>query len=336
MLISSSGGVGTGEMHPCHLSFPRWIVFALGSWVLAATLSAQTETIKLNQGWNAVWLGVEPENNHPDQVFKGLPIDKVARFLQPVTSTQFISDPADAPWNEAGWGTWFAPSSEEAFLTNLHRIHGNTAYLIHATEAVNWQVTGTRKAKPYRWKLNTYNFIGFEVDPQNPPTYGDYFAGAEGKLGKQIYRLVAGRWAMIANPATQHIQPGEAVWVLCEGNTQYQGPLEVRYHGIGGIDFGKQGETRKLSFINHANSDATVTVEPVQSTLPLRYRQLDRTTSLATYEPLTTRILPSIPAGKARDIVIAPARQEMTAAGEAYLKVTSSGFIQFVPVKASL
>lgn len=243
----------------------------------ALPLPVRTQVITLQKGWNAVWLEVSPLDATPEKVFESMPVDLCAQYFRPVTSTQFIKDPAEAPWNEEGWGVWYAPEREDAALKSLHRIKGGTGYLIHATAPLTWSLAGTVSHQVYRWKNDSYNFVGFSVDEQRPPTFGKFFEGAGGKAGSSVYRLIEGRWQRITDLAHTPMRTGEACWIFANGDAGYQGPLRVDLGGLSVADFGTSVDTISLTCVNASLSPETVTAELVSTTgggtskLPLRW-----------------------------------------------------------------
>jgi hypothetical protein len=301
----------------------------------------RTQTIELRQGWNAVFLEVEPPNTNPDAVFAGTPVDVVARYFPMSSPVQFISDPADAPWNKPGWGVWYSTNRPDAFLTSLHALHGNKACLVHATANHLWRVTGKVAFTRIRWQADSFNLLGFPVDEQAPPTFDRFFAGAGGLIGQRIYRLDnKGRWLPVTTPTTTTVRTGEAYWVYCQGRTDYQGPLDVKGPGLGMLDFGATGSTLQVDLLNTLSSPASVTVERVSDTgdLPLARVVRDLSTLQTSYPELApVTALSSLEAGTPDFLRLQVRREAMTAAEQVcLLKLTSSQGVRFwIPVRAA-
>jgi hypothetical protein len=144
----------------------------LVSGPLAASEPSREQVVVLTKGWNAVFLEVDPLEWAPAAVLSGMPVDIVARYFTLVTPVQFISDPADEPWKTKGWGVWYAPGREDAFLTNLHAIQGNQCYLVHAKKAMTWRISGVVRPRRTSWKTDSFNLFGACVDAAGPPTFG--------------------------------------------------------------------------------------------------------------------------------------------------------------------
>jgi hypothetical protein len=301
------------------------------------------QTIQLHQGWNAVHLEVEPSERKPASVFEGKPIDIAARYFRLVTPVQFISDPADEPWKAEGWGVWYAPLRDDAFLTNLHAIQGNQTYLIHATEDYEWKVTGKVRYQPVKWRHDSYNLVGFTVDEQSPPTFGEFFSSAGGKIGTKIYRLSGENWVKVIDPDTTRMRSGEAAWIFCDGKTSFSGPIALDVSAQGLLDFGLRGNELSLGWKHQSVKPQGISVElvaPAGSTetpLPLRVveRDLDTLTDSAT--ELVARDLGGIVGIPAGELKLQLRRDEMSSSEQGGLLkfTTSDGAVAWLPVTAS-
>jgi hypothetical protein len=227
-----------------------------------AALPVRTQVLDLKKGWNAVWLEVEPLENDADKVFAGQAVDVCARYFRPVSSPDYIRNPAEKPFNQEGWAVWYAPSREEAVVRQLGKVNGHAGYLVHATQDFRWSVTGTEEFRPYTWKLGSFTLAGFPVDAENAPTFASYFAGSGGKVGSQIYRLVDGRWQRAA--LTEKMRAGEACWIYAEGETTYQGPITIEMSAWA-VDFGSLDTRRPLTVINTSGAAARLSMEVAEA-----------------------------------------------------------------------
>ena len=206
------------------------IIMALGAWALgfgAEPGLQRSQELALSAGWNAVFLEVEPQDTAPARVFAGLPVDKVAMLFSTPASNQFVTDPGVDLFKAGGWGVWYASDLPEAFLKSMDAIEGNAAYLVHATQAFQWRVTGEVRLARSTWKADAYNLVGFPVRASGAPTFGEFFAGSAAHRGQPIYRLVNGRWKKVLNPDAESMRSGEAFWIYCAGPSDFCGPLRV-------------------------------------------------------------------------------------------------------------
>lgn len=200
-------------------------------WVAGTAVAAypvRTQTIDLKQGWNAVFLEVEPSDPSPQAVFANTPVDVAAQFTRPVRLTRFTTDPGDILANNEGWAIWYGSERPESFLSNLHALHGHNAFLLHSQSDHQLKVTGQVYLKRLNWKSDSFNLVGFPINPAVAPTFGEYFQGVDAHSGQPVYRLLDGQWRRVTNPAATPMRRGEAYWVYSKGGSDYQGPAEVR------------------------------------------------------------------------------------------------------------
>jgi len=319
-----------------------------GGWgIVAAALMctvsgyAQTreQSLDLHAGWNAVFLEVEPADASPEAVFTNTPIDVVAHYFPRTSPVQYITDPAETSWNEPGWGVWYAPSRPESVVSSLHAIHGNKAYLVHTPAACAWNVAGSVTFRRLSWQADSFNLVGFGVDEESPPTFERVFASAGGRVGQRIYRLDAGgKWQPVTLPASTRVRSGEAYWVYCQGKTDYQGPLDVRVPGLGGLDFGNVGSRLDVEFFNTSGEAASITVEvvPGSGDLPLAQVVRDLPALQTSYPELQTTTQLVVAAGQVDRLALEVRREAMSAAVQnRLLKITTSqGLRYWVPVRA--
>jgi hypothetical protein len=311
---------------------------AMASPALAATTRAQQ--IELTAGWNAVWLEVSPADDQVAAVFDPEKVDVVARYFTPETQVRFIQDPAEQPWNAPGWGVWYAPSRAEAFLTSLHAIQGNCAYLVHATTPCTLSVTGDVRFRPLRWNTDSYNLTGLPVSETVKPTFARFFSGAGGRVGGQIYRLVDGSWQKVVNPATQQIRAGEAYWIYCEGKTNYQGPLELRFTGTDRLNLGAGSNQSVIEYANRGTNAFSVTASiEAAGNMPLFRSIPNLATFSAESKPFVGEMsLGTLAAGSLSQFRLELRPALMTGAtGSALLKLSSSdGVVARIPVRVTL
>ncbi len=227
-----------------------------------------TQSITLQPGWNAVWLEVQPASNATDAVFANLPVASVWRRAERLSSVEFIQDPSEQAFNEAGWLGWFHPSRPEAFLGNLFSIHANRAYLIKLTNnaPVNWSISGRPSLRTSEWVPDSYNLHGLPVDPAAPPTFVGFlrhskahYDTATGQLQK-IYRLnsATGQWQPVS--PGDSVQSGAAYWIYSRGASAYVAPLAAEVETGDSLDFGSELTEVNLRLANHTSAAFDVRV----------------------------------------------------------------------------
>lgn len=71
-----------------------YVAVAVALLAPGAGAQTRTQTVSLAQGWNSVWLDVEPEEANPAALFDGKPVDIVAGYTLPVSEAQFAKSTA--------------------------------------------------------------------------------------------------------------------------------------------------------------------------------------------------------------------------------------------------
>lgn len=244
-----------------------------GQWV--------EQRITLRPGWNAVYVEVQPEPRDCERVFADLPIESVWAWNRRFSSVQFIRDPSTLVPEEPEWLVYLPddPSSPgKNVATNLFIVQGGRAYLIklRGRESVNWQLKGKPVLRPIDWLADSFNLVGFLVDQGTPPTFESFFAPSPVHAGGPVYRLdPSGRWTQVTNLTDTTIEPGEAYWVYCEGQSEYCGPLRVRFEQGHSLDFGRILTEQTLRIKNETSVRRQITLcklpseQPPSSTLPV-------------------------------------------------------------------
>ncbi len=109
-----------------------------------AGIATITQSIELQPGWNAIYVELAPENNDIEDIFSGIPVASVWRWIPDKLGKDFITDPAEGLMNLDGWYGYFPEPKPEAFLSNLYTLSANTAYLVklEGSTAKTIQITG--------------------------------------------------------------------------------------------------------------------------------------------------------------------------------------------------
>ena len=252
-----------------------WVLILLVSLLAGATMAVQagtlrTQQIQLHQGWNSIFLEVFPTNGAPEAVFLNSPVSIVATYFPLANSVEFVRDPVRIDFKKEGWGVWYAPRRTDAFLSSLHAIDGNRAYLVYCDSEFTWSIDGDVSFESIRWKSDSFNHVGFCVDPQSPPTFGKFFAGSQAHRERKVYRLVNERWSRVADPDATPMRSGEGLWVYCQGASDYQGPLFASIPMGRAIVFGNPAQSR-ITLGNNSVDPLGVRVELQGGTIPLAY-----------------------------------------------------------------
>ncbi|NOY80784.1 MAG: hypothetical protein GXP31_07240 [Kiritimatiellaeota bacterium] len=303
--------------------------------LLAATV--RTQTLQLQPGWNSVFIEVEPTDVDPSAVFAGAPVEIVTTYFPNTSPVEFIRDPDEKPWTDSGWSTWYAPSRSDAFLSKLHAIQANRPYLIKLNAACTLSITGEVKFNPIFWQPNSLNFVGFHVDAASPPTFEQFFSGAEALEGQRIYELVNGHWKLVTNVSGEDIVAGRAYWVYCAKGSAFQGPFTVAIPYGDTLDFGSQATVQTLTMTNTGTEPMGVTLADLGRTLPMAYRVYNPDAGETTYTDLPASLdVGTIEAGQTYTFTLLVRREDFTRGEQStVLKITTdNGICLWIAVKA--
>jgi CheY-like chemotaxis protein len=234
----------------------------LASWAPAQTLRLQQ--IQLKQGWNAVYLEVQPVATSPATVFGGTPIEIAAAYYAPGIKSQFMTDPSANLFRTAGWGVWYSRSRPDAFLTSLHAVNGQRAYLLYSRTDYTLSVNGAVLPQEVAWEPNAFNFVGFGVRAGAAPTFAQFFGDSPAHQHNRIYRLTDGSWRRVLDPSAEVMKSGEAFWIFCTGASKFHGPLRLETKQRDGVLLANAADGINLR--NETDHPLAVTIEHLPST----------------------------------------------------------------------
>ncbi|MBL9167378.1 MAG: hypothetical protein JNN07_06520 [Verrucomicrobiales bacterium] len=253
------------------LNHCRIAVAALG--LLLAMLPAHAaftmnQTFNLRAGWNAIWLEVEPANEDINVVFQGVPVESVWTFASVVSAVDFIQDPSETVWNRDRWLVHLPTNRVASLNNNLFKILGNRAYLVKVSAPATLTVAGEPKLRFPKWAPDAYNFRGFPVDPNAPPTFANFFRFSPAHYNntqqqlQKIYQLnSAGEWTLVNQ--FDRMKHGEAYWVYTAGVSDFNGPLGVSLESGNGLQFSSAVTDSTLHLQNVGSIVRTVTVSDI-------------------------------------------------------------------------
>ena len=324
----------------------RGLEFLILSAALAAAPAAalqpeMTQSFQLHPGWNAVYLEVRPSDNSAEAVFGGLPLASAWTWNPSVGKVQFIDNPSEQLTGSPAWLGYFPRPRPESILTNLFSVQANRAYLlkIDGDQPVTWTVTGVPEVQAKQWVPDSFNLVGFTVDPAQPPTFGQFLAPSPAHAGQPIYRLNdAGAWEAVASPFATAIHSGSAYWVFSKGPSSYTGPIDVSLDASRTLDFGGSLDQLRLRVRNLAAEPVAVSLTQIGGATPtkLSYFKFDPDTGELAWPALPPSILLPTQDGGEALVDLAPRRAEFTAAETAsILEIKSvTGFRRYVAVSA--
>jgi hypothetical protein len=282
-----------------------------------------TQVFNLHNGWNSIYLEVQPEGNRLTNLLAGVPYSSVWTWSERESTVQFVREQTEMDYNKPEWLVHFPVDRPESFKNRLHRMYRHSAYLINlgTNLSATLAIAGQPAPPVLRWNADSYNLRGFPVDPAMGPTCAEYFrystahyddSGA-GQV-RPIYRLMpGGQWQIMAN--TDRLEAGVAYWVWCEGGSTYTAPLELELPVGRTLDFGKLLSTTGLLLWNRASVliDARISGG---NTLPLAYGAFDPEKAIV-WTPLPTNYSVGVEAGQKTRVRLAAERQRLAGAAEA-------------------
>ena len=245
-------------------SLPTFAVLVLAAGCLEA--ATRTQTVSLDQGWNAVWIEVEPRDADgrllaPEVVFSAYPeVDIVSRLIPARSPREFVQDPSAGSLGADHWLKWRRHTV--IGQNTLGGIRGNTAYLIHngsnSPQPLEVAITGEVSFPTYSWVPDSYNFFGVPVGA-SVPTFSEFFGASQAHPIGRIFKLSAGQWVGVQGH--ERMRRDAAYWVYCDGGSDFQGPVPVLFPNSGGrLAFGEKRETATITAGNLRASPSSLTI----------------------------------------------------------------------------
>jgi len=268
-------------------------VLTICAWVGSTFAAPTSQTITLEAGWNAVFLEVQPASTDPADVFASVPdLQSVWRWNANISTVEFIQDPDELTPEQLQWLVYYPG---DPVLTNLHAIHGETAYLIQrgdGADPVDWMVTGEPTVPHIDWKANSFNFVGFHLNEGGEPLFADFFSSSLAHYGQDIYVLdnTTGNWVEKSSDPSAPMKAGEAFWIYCKGGSDFQGPLSVELDQSTGLHYGTTLVEQHLGITNASWNQKTVTVSVPGGGGPLRYWNFDPGNNIAEWAELPSTV----------------------------------------------
>ncbi len=207
---------------------------------LPASAQWMTQTVALDPGWNAVFLEVDPSPNQCAELFAGMPIEAAAARNPAVSTVQYITNPDDIVPESPEWLFFLNQETPARVLTTLHILQGGKPYLIKlgGGSPVEWAVQGKPVLRTTKWAPDSFNLVGFHVASGGGPSFTSFFAASPAHAGQPVYRLDSqGQWVQVASPGTNGPGKGKAYWIYAEGQSSYQGPVELAFERGTSLDY---------------------------------------------------------------------------------------------------
>ncbi|MBN2562790.1 MAG: hypothetical protein JXQ75_17845, partial [Phycisphaerae bacterium] len=303
----------------------------------------RTQDVPLTPGWNAIYLEVAPEPSECAQIFKNRQVESVWMWNKRFSTIDYDIDPNTLLPDDPHWLVWFPESNPESFLTRLINMSGSAAYLVKLpTNAAPYalSIKGRAEVPYFEWFPHALNLVGLPVNPDNEPTFMDFFRHTPSidttkGYHNELYKLDSdGEGTRIVSPAREDIEHGVAYWIKCSTAPKYTAPVHVDAPNLYGLDFGTVLTEQDLSIINPSDTDSiTASVQQVSSEDPpaglgFPERAGDVPLSYFVYEP-------SGPSWEWEDLSVGETLTRSLAPGEEWLirfAVRRADFPPYTPV----
>lgn len=272
-------------------------------------IAVDQQAITLKPGWNAIYVELEPQNNQISDVFAGIPVESVWRWLPKGLGKDFVVDPAEGLLSVDGWYGYFPEPRPEAFLSNLYTISANTPYLVKLDGTVNKTITISGKPilRKKKWTTNGYTLIGFPLVGGDEPSFGDFFATSEAHNDQPIYRLTQqGQWELVANPYLSAMKAGESYWVYTEGTSKFQGLINVTVEQGESIEYRAAFTEIDIILTNLSDVPNFMTINRVNgNSMPMKFLNVDPETGEQAWPNLPNVKVYEVQPGEDRIVTLA-------------------------------
>lgn len=326
------------------------LILCLTSLTMANPVSQE---FPLANGWNAVFLEVEPADPDPTAVFAGISGQLVSVWMwNPNTGTvEFIQNPEVPVPEQSTWLAYYPPAGDGApdelqslILSNLHAIHGNRAYLIQTDAAATLTVSGEPLLPEIDWKTNAFNLVGFHLTADGEGTYEDFFSAypeftdASGNLS-DIYWMNngTGQWQKVVDPAAENMVKGQPLWIYCRGSSEFTGTVRVQVEQSGRLDFGEILSMQDIVIYNISDDAQSISLNLDPPTFPLYYQLPPTSEDLVSWTPFSSGYTSpeAISAGETLRLRLGVKRSDLAPGEDAAANLTlpaSNGSQVMIPV----
>lgn len=318
----------------------------------------RTESFNLVDGWQAIYLRVDTDDELIGGILEGYPqVQEIWRWKPESLDARIIDSPSK-PVSGVEWQLW---KRDDRSNSNLYILYPNSAYLVKVDEgsgSFTLPIKGRVTSPVIRWRTDGLNLLGFPTNPDFPPSVESFFAPAEiFDQTTEIYGYSGGSLSAGTNPAQliprfASVERSKAYWIRSNKYADYDGPLRVRAAIGEGIDFGSSRPTVRVILTNRTDRGIEASLSPSASepgpgmlvapqSVPLT-RRTNSESGETVYETLDAEHTVALRAGETLGLTLGIDRSKLVGSpgDEAYslLKVTDSeGLSEFyVPVHAEV
>ena len=231
-----------------------------------ATGVREAHTVRLDFGWNAFFLTVQPSET-PSELFSDWPVEKVGMYDQAayLRTEQFDSSSSTLGAIENPMKYWVR---DDAGITSLDALLANAVYICFCTNVTGFTTTvyGEPEAMRTSWHSSvdsTVNYVGLSTDGTDAEvrTVGGYFLGLD--VGATDFRKIYGSDS--AQPGLKQVtvkEPkvanGKGLAIDSIKTSDWSGPLFVS--PMNGIDMGTNHNQGVVTVRNDAGTNRIVRI----------------------------------------------------------------------------
>lgn len=215
----------------------------------------RVQEFDLQQGWNSVYLEVDPADNDADTVFVTQPPGAI--------DTVWTWSP-EQPGRDS-WRVWVPANDPDSMANSLRTITGGRTYQIKANAAATLTIRGIPNPSKTNYKPG-FNAVGFHVDTTGP-TFETFLAPSPAHNGARIFEMNASG-EIDSVPSAMPIQKGHGYWVESTLATTYDGPLDIESRSLRGLVYDRRRVEFRFEFANRGTQPRTVSLDILPSDDP--------------------------------------------------------------------
>ena len=338
-----------------------WILFVfIFVFVMPLAVHAQwmTQTIELKQGWNAIWLTLQPVPASCDVVFEGVEVERVSMWDRSKGGVEYLTDPIENLPLSSDWLMWRPVNDPQARLNTFVGMLAGKSYLVKMREPATLSIKGRAVLVHPEWIPNAMTLTGLPTAGET--SFADWFShveeiGVDNVDGGGIYEVLTDGLEMPTyRPSLVDAVPGKAYWVTTGQTLAYDGPLEVTLSdGADYFDFGAKTNVRKLRLRNLTDAPRTVTIELLESqvppndhystsisNVPLSMVVMNFKTLRNEYRPMPDTLTTNVAVNSTVEIALIPRANEMisedrNAVWESVLRVSDGEVVQHIGIQCT-
>ena len=236
------------------------ISILLAAYSVGMMASVLEQTISLNEGWNAVYLEVTPEESKTADVFENTSVIRIGCYSQYSYSStiQYTKDGTPINGMPAVFLSWDRDCQEAA---TLNTVIGGEVYLMYATSACTFKVVGTPVLPKLIWRDTSkedamMNLVGVSIDEGVEVTPRNYFGDGPYTQGGSSYTvfgtaLETPYFLKMGTKGT--LKSGSAVGVSGKQDGEWSGVFKVVLPQVNKLAF-KDGILKNFMMIENTSS----------------------------------------------------------------------------------